>query len=113
MIWPGPNRVDYVTVCVQAMSRPAYSAIMHHAPQGRPALVFVPSRKHARMQALDLLTNAAADGEPARFRLAEQSVGGPATPCALLPLTLACKPLCPSNPRHTAKSSRLHAVCCL
>ncbi len=58
----------------QAMSRPCYSAITQHAQRGKPALVFVPTRKHARMLALDLLTNAAADGEPSRFRLAEQAV---------------------------------------
>jgi pre-mRNA-splicing helicase BRR2 len=58
------------------MSRPSYSAITQHAQRGKPALVFVPTRKHARMLALDLLTNAAADGEPSRFRLAEQTVRG-------------------------------------
>uniref|UniRef100_A0A7S3QXY0 RNA helicase n=1 Tax=Dunaliella tertiolecta TaxID=3047 RepID=A0A7S3QXY0_DUNTE len=58
---------------MQAMSRPCYSAITQHAQRGKPALVFVPTRKHARMLALDLLTNAAAEGEPSRFRLAEQT----------------------------------------
>ncbi|KAL6751574.1 RNA helicase, activating signal cointegrator 1 [Haematococcus lacustris] len=56
---------------MQAMSRPAYSAVSSQASRGRPALVFVPTRKHARLLALDLLTAAAADGEPARFRLAD------------------------------------------
>lgn len=55
----------------QAMSRPTYSAVSSAAARGKPCLVFVPNRKHARMSALDLLTHAAADGEPARFRLAE------------------------------------------
>jgi LDH2 family malate/lactate/ureidoglycolate dehydrogenase len=58
----------------QAMSRPTYSAIVTHATRGRPALVFVPTRKHARLLALDLLTAAAADGEPSRFRLAAAAV---------------------------------------
>lgn len=60
----------------QAMSRPTYNAILAHAARGKPALVFVPSRKHARLLALDLLTAAAADGEPSRFRLADTAVRG-------------------------------------
>ncbi len=52
---------------MQAMARPAYSALCSHARDGRPALVFVPTRKHARATALDLLTFAAADGEPTKF----------------------------------------------
>lgn len=60
------------------MTRPTYSAILAHAARtGKPALVFVPSRKHARMVALDLLTSAAADGEPARFRCVVQIPGVP------------------------------------
>ena len=39
----------------QAMSRPCYSAINNHATRGRPALVFVPTRKHARLVALGKL----------------------------------------------------------
>eukprot|EP00951_Prasinocladus_malaysianus_P025716 scaffold226069_cov43-Prasinocladus_malaysianus.AAC.1 len=50
-----------------AMSRPTYSAITAHAKDAKPAIVFVPTRKHARLTALDLLTFAAAEGEPARF----------------------------------------------
>ena len=53
------------------MSRPCYSAVNQHATRGRPALVFVPTRKHARLVALDLLTFAASDADPHRFRLAE------------------------------------------
>lgn len=54
---------------MQAMSRPVYAALNAHAGGGaKPALVFVPTRKHARLAALDLLTYAAADGDPARFR---------------------------------------------
>lgn len=51
------------------MARPAYNAISAHAAGGKPAIVFVPSRKHARMTTLDLLTYAAADGEAHRFAL--------------------------------------------
>ncbi|GFR50198.1 hypothetical protein Agub_g12366 [Astrephomene gubernaculifera] len=52
---------------MQAMSRPTYSALCAHAAGQQPALVFVPTRKHARLAALDLLTYAAADGEPLKF----------------------------------------------
>ena len=47
---------------MQAMARPAYNAICNHAAGQKPALVFVPTRKHAKLAALDLLTFAAADG---------------------------------------------------
>ena len=40
---------------------------MSHATDGRPAIVFVPTRKHARLTAMDFLAFAAADGEPSRF----------------------------------------------
>jgi len=52
---------------MQAMGRPAYSAVAGRARGGRPAILFVPTRKHARLTALDLLTYAAADGQPRRF----------------------------------------------
>lgn len=52
-----------------AMSRPAYAACAAHASApGRPGLVFVPSRKQAQLTAVDLITYAAADGAPDRFR---------------------------------------------
>jgi pre-mRNA-splicing helicase BRR2 len=57
---------------MQAMLRPAYAAIGHHARDGQPAIVFVPTRKHAKMAALDLLTHAAADGAPHKFRQAAE-----------------------------------------
>jgi hypothetical protein len=50
----------------QAMMRPCYSAILNHAAGGKPAIVFVPTRKHVRLTALDLLTSAAADGDQHR-----------------------------------------------
>ncbi|PSC69011.1 U5 small nuclear ribonucleo 200 kDa helicase-like [Micractinium conductrix] len=58
---------------MQAMLRPAYAAIGQHARDGQPAIVFVPTRKHAKMAALDLLTHAAADGAPHKFRQAEEA----------------------------------------
>jgi pre-mRNA-splicing helicase BRR2 len=56
-----------------AMARPAYRAVRAHAPAGAPAIVFVPTRRHARLAALDLLTQAAADGEPLAFRQAAEA----------------------------------------
>ncbi|KAK9818381.1 hypothetical protein WJX72_011703 [[Myrmecia] bisecta] len=58
---------------MQAMARPAYSAILNHATDAKPAIVFVPTRKHARLTAFDLLTFAAADAQPQRFLLAAES----------------------------------------
>lgn len=52
---------------MQAMAKPAFNAIVNHAQGSKPALVFVPTRKHARLTALDLLTFAASNGEPGRF----------------------------------------------
>jgi pre-mRNA-splicing helicase BRR2 len=56
---------------MQAMARPVYGAINQHAPNGEPAIVFVPTRKHAKLAALDLLTFAAADGAPSKFLACE------------------------------------------
>ncbi|KAF6257784.1 RNA helicase, activating signal cointegrator 1 [Scenedesmus sp. NREL 46B-D3] len=58
---------------MQAMMRPCYSAVLSHAAGGKPAIVFVPTRKHVRLTALDLLTSAAADGAQHRFRLAAEA----------------------------------------
>ncbi|KAG5559686.1 hypothetical protein RHGRI_009264 [Rhododendron griersonianum] len=41
---------------MQAMTKPTYSAIVQHAKIGKPAIVFVPTRKHARYTAVDLMT---------------------------------------------------------
>jgi pre-mRNA-splicing helicase BRR2 len=62
---------------MQAMARPLFAAVTQHAaPRGlteepRPAIVFVPSRKHAKLAALDLLTFASAEGAPQRFMHAQ------------------------------------------
>ncbi|XP_078443956.1 DExH-box ATP-dependent RNA helicase DExH12-like [Wolffia australiana] len=45
---------------MQAMTKPVFAAIVQHARNGKPALVFVPTRKHARLTAIDLVTYAAA-----------------------------------------------------
>ncbi|XP_031472990.1 DExH-box ATP-dependent RNA helicase DExH12 [Nymphaea colorata] len=47
---------------MQAMTKPTFTAVVQHAKNGKPALVFVPTRKHARLTALDLVTYATADG---------------------------------------------------
>jgi len=49
-----------------AMAKPTYNAIVGHSPT-KPALVFVPSRKQAQLTSIDLITSAAASGEPDRF----------------------------------------------
>lgn len=41
---------------MQAMTKPTYTAIIQHAKNGKPAIVFVPTRKHARLTAVDLMT---------------------------------------------------------
>eukprot|EP00850_Spirogloea_muscicola_P009705 SM000055S18239 [mRNA] locus=s55:210526:220744:+ [translate_table: standard] len=47
---------------MQAMTKPTYTAIKQHTGKGaKPALVFVPTRKHARLAALDLATYAAVE----------------------------------------------------
>lgn len=52
---------------MQAMTRPAFAALNNYATDGKPALLFVPTRKHARLVALDLLTFAAAEGLPRKY----------------------------------------------
>ncbi|KAL3734464.1 hypothetical protein ACJRO7_023766 [Eucalyptus globulus] len=47
---------------MQAMTKPTYTAIVQHAKNGKPALVFVPTRKHVRLTAVDLMTYSGADG---------------------------------------------------
>ncbi|KAJ3669612.1 hypothetical protein LUZ60_011562 [Juncus effusus] len=39
---------------MQAMTKPTYTAISQHAKNGKPALIFVPTKKHARLTASDL-----------------------------------------------------------
>ncbi|KAF9624234.1 hypothetical protein IFM89_008969 [Coptis chinensis] len=55
---------------MQAMTKPTYTAIVQHAKNAKPALVFVPTRKHARLTAVDLMTYSSADsGENPPFLL--------------------------------------------
>lgn len=50
---------------LMAMAKPIYHAICKHSPQ-KPVIVFVPSRKQARLTAIDLLTFAGAERQPQR-----------------------------------------------
>lgn len=54
-----------------AMAKPVYNAILKHSPH-KPVIVFVPSRKQARLTAIDLLTFTASEGQPNRFFHAEE-----------------------------------------
>ncbi|XP_073981817.1 U5 small nuclear ribonucleoprotein l(3)72Ab [Rhodnius prolixus] len=49
-----------------AMSKPVYNAILRHSPH-KPVIIFVPSRRQARLTAIDLLTYTSAEGYPSRF----------------------------------------------
>ena len=66
-----------------AMARPAYTAVSNTLKEAatpadaRSAILFVPTRKQARLTALDLLTYAAADGEPNRFLQARHALPHP------------------------------------
>lgn len=52
---------------MQAMSRPCYSNVCMYAGDDKPAIIFVPTRKHARLTTLDLLMYATADGAQTKF----------------------------------------------
>ncbi|KAF0902989.1 hypothetical protein E2562_022619 [Oryza meyeriana var. granulata] len=57
---------------MQAMTKPTYTAITQHAKNGKPALVFVPTRKHARLTALDLCAHSSAEGGGTPFLLGSE-----------------------------------------
>ncbi|XP_014247747.1 putative U5 small nuclear ribonucleoprotein 200 kDa helicase [Cimex lectularius] len=54
-----------------AMSKPVYNAILRHSAR-KPVIIFVPSRRQARLTAIDLLTYTAAEGNPSKFFHADQ-----------------------------------------
>ncbi|KAG8632236.1 DExH-box ATP-dependent RNA helicase DExH12 [Manihot esculenta] len=55
---------------IQAMTKPTYTAIVQHAKNEKPAIVFVPTRKHVRLTAVDLMTYSSVDsGEKPAFLL--------------------------------------------
>jgi len=61
--------VSHTATRLDSMAKPAFNALTKHAGvlRPRPALLFVPSRRQCRLTAIDLLTFAAADHQPARF----------------------------------------------
>lgn len=55
---------------MMAMTKPTYTAIVQHAKNNKPALIFVPTRKHVRLTAVDLMTYSSADsGDSPAFLL--------------------------------------------
>ncbi|KAG5673800.1 hypothetical protein PVAND_003817 [Polypedilum vanderplanki] len=56
---------------IAAMSKPVYNAIIKYSPH-KPAIVFVTSRKLARLTAIDILTYCAAEGQSSRFLHADE-----------------------------------------
>ncbi|KAJ4702368.1 DExH-box ATP-dependent RNA helicase [Melia azedarach] len=48
---------------MQAMTKPTYTAIVQHAKNDKPALVFVPSRKYVRLTSVDLMTYSSMDSD--------------------------------------------------
>ncbi|KAK8597890.1 hypothetical protein V6N13_095285 [Hibiscus sabdariffa] len=48
---------------MQAMTKPTYTAIVQLANGGKPAIVFVPTRKHVRFTAVDLISYSKVDKE--------------------------------------------------
>ncbi|XP_076251373.1 U5 small nuclear ribonucleoprotein l(3)72Ab [Rhynchophorus ferrugineus] len=54
-----------------AMAKPTYNTIVRHSPH-KPVIIFVPTRKQARLTAIDLLTYAASEGQPNKFFHAEE-----------------------------------------
>ncbi|KMQ84918.1 putative u5 small nuclear ribonucleoprotein helicase, partial [Lasius niger] len=55
-----------------AMAKPVYNAILRHAAH-KPVIIFVPTRRQARLTVMDLLTFTAAEGQPSRFFHAEEA----------------------------------------
>ncbi|KAJ3023444.1 DEIH-box ATPase [Thoreauomyces humboldtii] len=58
--------VPHFASMMVAMTKPTYLAITQLAP-GKPALIYVPSRKQARLTAVDILTYALAEGQEKKF----------------------------------------------
>lgn len=51
---------------MSAMAKPVYNCIMRYS-RTKPAIVFVPTRKQARLTTIDMLTYSAAEGKPNQF----------------------------------------------
>lgn len=56
---------------ISAMSKPVYNAILKYSPH-KPVIIFVSSRKQARLTAVDIGTYCASEAEPNRFFHAEE-----------------------------------------
>lgn len=56
---------------IAAMSKPVYNSIVKFSPH-KPVIVYVSSRKQARLTAIDILTYCAAESQPNRFFHAEE-----------------------------------------
>ncbi|XP_045467898.1 putative U5 small nuclear ribonucleoprotein 200 kDa helicase [Harmonia axyridis] len=54
-----------------SMAKPVYNAISRYSPH-KPIIIYVPTRKQARITAIDLLTSASAEGQPNRFFHADE-----------------------------------------
>lgn len=56
---------------LMAMAKPLYKTIVQQSPQ-KPVIVFVPTRRQARLTAIDILTYTASEGNPTRFFHADE-----------------------------------------
>ncbi|XP_065353810.1 U5 small nuclear ribonucleoprotein 200 kDa helicase [Cloeon dipterum] len=51
---------------INSMAKPVYNSIMRHS-RNKPVIVFVPTRKQARLTAIDILTYSASEGSASQF----------------------------------------------
>lgn len=58
--------VSHTPSRILAMAKPLYNAINRYSPK-QPVLVFVPTRRQARLTAVDVLTFCTGEGQPQRF----------------------------------------------
>lgn len=54
------------------MTKPVYNSIIRYSAEN-PVIIFVPTRKQARLTAIDILTLTSADKKPDQFSHAEES----------------------------------------
>ncbi|KAJ4825150.1 DExH-box ATP-dependent RNA helicase DExH12 [Turnera subulata] len=58
----GVDIVDF-EARMQAMAKPTYTSTVQHGENGKPAIVFVPTRKHVRLAVRDLITYSIMDNK--------------------------------------------------
>ena len=58
--------VSHTPSRILAMAKPLYNAVNRYSPK-QPVLVFVPTRRQARLTAVDVLTFCTGEGQPQRF----------------------------------------------